>query len=81
MNRPTVRNEAAAVIERTARKDYRCARQVYFDRLSPESREWHRASPCPHGGVIRAGERYAETEGVDAFHPTRQHLDCEEWTA
>lgn len=71
---------AVADYIRTARKEYRCARQAYFDRLTPESREWHRATPCPHGGVIRAGERYAETEGDDPFHPTRQHTDCLEWT-
>lgn len=69
------------VIERTARKGYTCARQAYWNRLSPESRETQRATECPHGGLIAIGERYAETEGEDQFHPTRQHVDCVEWTA
>jgi len=67
--------------ERTARQPHKCARQAYWDRLSAESRAWYRASPCPEGGYIAAGDKYAETEGGDPFHPTRQHLGCLEWVA
>lgn len=66
---------------RTARKAYTCARQAYWNRLSPESRETQRATPCPEGGLIQIGDQYAETEGDDPFHPTRQHTGCLEWTA
>ncbi len=68
---------------RTARKDHVCGRQARWDRMKPDAREFYLthptmpSSPCPFGGIIKAGEVYIELEGEDEFHPTRVHPGCE----
>ena len=69
------------MIERRARKRHRCERQARYDRIlrrygTLDAILDYGATQCPEGGWIEIGTLYAESEGWDEFHPTREHLAC-----
>lgn len=71
----------APEIIRTARKEHICERSAHIAMLERHGVDWRSnpmyGKPCARGDEpIRVGEKYVESEGDDAYHPSRYHMEC-----